>query len=198
MDVILLERVERLGQIGDTVAVKNGFARNFLLPRKKALRATQNNQKLFENQRADIEARNLEAKKEAETVAIRLEGEAYVLIRQASDMGQLYGSVSSRDIAEAAGEAGFHINRDQVILHKPLKNLGVSDVRIALHPEVSVNIQVNIARSEEEAETQAKGEDVRSHKDEDDEPEEMQAADETAEEAEANTEDSAEEESTDA
>jgi large subunit ribosomal protein L9 len=168
MQVILLERVEKLGQIGDTVSVKDGFARNFLLPKKKALRATDANQKIFEAQRAQIEANNLEAKKEAESVAKKLDGQAYVLIRQASDMGQLYGSVSSRDIAEAATEGGFTINRAQVVLNKPLKTLGISDVRIVLHPEVSVNVTVNIARSEEEAEAQARGENVLARKDEDD------------------------------
>ncbi|WP_306253200.1 50S ribosomal protein L9 [Parvularcula sp. IMCC14364] len=169
MDVILLERVEKLGQIGDVVNVKDGFARNFLLPQKKALRATEGNKKVFENQRADIEARNLEAKKEAEAVAEKLEGQTYTLIRQASDMGQLYGSVSSRDIAEAAEADGFHVSRSQIVLDKPLKNLGVSDVRVVLHPEVSINIAVNIARSQEEAEAQARGENVLGQKEELDE-----------------------------
>ncbi len=169
MDVILLERVEKLGQIGDIVNVKDGFARNFLLPQKKALRATEMNKKVFENQRADIEARNLEAKKEAEAVAGKLEGQSYTLIRQASDMGQLYGSVSSRDIAEAAETDGFHVSRSQIILDKPLKNLGVSEVRVVLHPEVTVNISVNIARSQEEAEAQARGENVLGQKEELDE-----------------------------
>ena len=172
MNVILLERVENLGQIGDTVSVKEGFARNFLLPRKKALRATEANQKLFENQRAEIEARNLEAKKEAEAVATKLDGESYVLIRSASDMGQLYGSVSSRDIAEAASEAGVSINRSQVVLNKPLKTLGVSDVKITLHPEVFVTVKINIARSAEEAEAQARGENVLARRDDDEAVEE--------------------------
>lgn len=160
MDVILLERVEKLGQIGDVVNVKAGFARNYLLPSKKALRATDANKQIFEDQRADIEARNLERKSEAESVATKLEGESYIIIRQASDMGQLYGSVSSRDVAAAATEGGFHVDRAQVILDKPLKTLGVFDVKVALHPEVIVKITVNIARSEVEAEAQARGENV--------------------------------------
>jgi large subunit ribosomal protein L9 len=160
MQVILLERVERLGQIGDVVTVKNGFARNFLLPRKKALRATAENKKVFEAQRSQIEADNLELKKEAEQVAIKLEGSAYVLIRSASDMGQLYGSVSSRDIATAMGEDGFTVHRNQVVLDKPLKTLGVTELKVVLHPEVAVKVSVNIARSQDEAEAQARGENV--------------------------------------
>lgn len=160
MQVILLERVERLGQIGDVVSVKDGFARNFLLPRKKALRATEANKQIFENQRAQIEARNLELKKEAEKVSDKLTGSSYVLIRSASDMGQLYGSVSSRDIAEAMDADGFTVHRTQVVLDKPLKTLGITELRVVLHPEVSVTISVNIARSQDEAEAQARGEDV--------------------------------------
>ena len=169
MDVILLERVEHLGQIGDTVTVKNGFARNFLLPRGKALRATVKNQKLFEAQRADIEARNAEARTDAEGVAGKLDGTSYVVIRQASDMGQLYGSVSSRDIASAIAEAGFQVSRNQVVLDKPLKALGITGVRVFLHPEVSVTVSINIARSEEEAEAQARGENVLARTDDLDE-----------------------------
>ncbi|GGD00963.1 50S ribosomal protein L9 [Aquisalinus flavus] len=160
MEVILLERVENLGGIGDTVSVKAGFARNFLLPRGKALRATVKNQKMFEAQRADIEARNEEAKKAAAGEAGKLNGTSYVLIRQASDMGVLYGSVSSRDISAAIGEAGFNVSRNQVVLDKPLKALGVTDIRVFLHPEVSVTVSINIARSQEEAEAQARGENV--------------------------------------
>lgn len=160
MQIILLERVERLGSIGDVVTVKNGFARNYLLPRKKALRATEANKKIFEAQRAEIEARNLEAKKEAEKVAEKLNGSAYVLIRSASDMGQLYGSVSSRDIASAMEEDGYQVHRNQIILDKPLKTLGITDLRVILHPEVDVKISVNIARSQDEAEAQARGENV--------------------------------------
>ncbi len=182
MDVILLERVEKIGQIGDVVSVKNGFARNFLLPRKKALRATEANKKLFENQRVDIEARNLEAKKEAEGVASKLDGTSYLLIRQASDMGQLYGSVSSRDIADTAEAVGFHINRSQIVLDKPLKSLGLHDVRVVLHPEVSVSISVNIARSQDEADAQARGENVLTQKDDDEKAAKAEAAEEFFEE----------------
>ncbi|MEM8986256.1 MAG: 50S ribosomal protein L9 [Pseudomonadota bacterium] len=160
MHVILLERVEKLGQMGDVVTVKDGYARNFLLPKKKALRATEQNKKFFEAQRAELEARNLERKGEAEQVAEKLDGQSFIIIRQASDMGQLYGSVNTRDIAEAAEGVGVHVARTQVVLDKPLKNLGLEDVRIRLHPEVSVTVSINIARSEEEAELQAKGEDI--------------------------------------
>lgn len=169
MDVILLERVENLGGIGDTVSVKNGFARNFLLPRGKALRATAKNQKVFEAQRAEIEARNEEARKEASTDAEKLDGTSYVLIRQASDMGQLYGSVSSRDIAASIVDAGFQVTRNQVVLDKPLKTLGVTDIRVFLHPEVAVTVSINIARSAEEAEAQARGENVLARTDDLDE-----------------------------
>jgi large subunit ribosomal protein L9 len=160
MELILLERVENLGQIGDVVKVRAGYARNYLLPRKKALRANEGNRMLFEQQRTELEARNLERRKEAEAVAKRLDGQAFVVIRQASDAGLLYGSVTTRDIADAASAAGVAIDRGQVRLDKPLKNLGVSPVRVALHPEVSVSISINIARSEEEAQRQARGENV--------------------------------------
>lgn len=160
MDLILLERVENLGQIGDVVKVRAGYARNFLLPRKKALRANDENRKLFEQQRTEFEARNLERRKEAEAVAGKLDGRSFTVIRQASDMGLLYGSVSTRDIAESASAAGVHLDRAQVRLDKPLKNLGVFAVRVALHPEVSVSITINIARSPEEAERQARGENI--------------------------------------
>ncbi|MGE0409227.1 MAG: 50S ribosomal protein L9 [Amphiplicatus sp.] len=160
MEVILLERVENLGQMGDVVKVRPGYARNFLLPRKKALRANDANKKIFETQRADLEARNLERRKEAEQVATKLDGRAFVVIRQASETGLLYGSVSTRDIAEAASEDGVAIDRTQVRLDKPLKALGVAKVRVALHPEVSALIEINVARSIEEAERQARGENV--------------------------------------
>lgn len=160
MEVILLERVQKLGQMGDVVRVRDGFARNFLLPQKKALRATETNRQLFEAQRAQLEAHNLEQKTEAEAVAAKLDGQAVVLIRQASDRGQLYGSVSSRDIAEALTEAGFTVTRTQVILNAPIKTLGLTEVPVRLHPEVESIITVNAARSEEEAERQARGEDV--------------------------------------
>lgn len=160
MEVILLERVEKLGQMGDVVKVKNGFARNFLLPRKKALRANEANKKIFEAQRADLEARNLDRRKDAEGAAKKLDGRSFVIIRQASEAGLLYGSVSTRDIAEAAAADGVKVDRTQVRLDKPLKTLGISKLRIMLHPEVSATIEVNIARSQDEAERQARGENV--------------------------------------
>ena len=160
MEVILLERVENLGQMGDVVKVRAGFARNYLLPQKKALRANDNNKKVFESQRADLEARNLERKKEAEAAAAKIDGSSFVVIRQSSELGALYGSVTTRDIADAASEGGVHIDRAQVRLDKPLKSLGVFSVRVALHPEVNAKININIARSADEAERQARGEDV--------------------------------------
>lgn len=160
MDVILLERVENLGQMGDVVKVRAGFARNYLLPQKKALRANDDNKKVFEAQRAELEARNLERKKEAEAAATKLDGRTFVVIRQSSELGVLYGSVSTRDIADAASEGGVHLDRAQVRLDKPLKALGVFPVRVALHPEVYAKININIARSADEAERQARGEDV--------------------------------------
>lgn len=160
MEVILLERVENLGQMGDVVKVKSGYARNFLLPQKKALRANDDNKKAFEGQRAELEARNLERKKEAEQVASKIDGSSFVVIRQSSELGVLYGSVSTRDIADAASADGVHIERAQVRLDKPLKSLGVFPVRVVLHPEVDAKINVNIARSEDEAERQARGENV--------------------------------------
>ena len=155
MEVILLERIENLGQMGDTVAVKPGFARNYLLPQKKALRATKENLALFEAQRAQLEAQNLEKRQEAEKVSGKLDGLSVVMIRSAGDTGQLYGSVSARDIADAVTEAGFTVVRSQIILDKAIKVLGLHPIRVRLHPEVAVEIQVNVARSEAEAETQA-------------------------------------------
>jgi large subunit ribosomal protein L9 len=160
MEVILLERVAKLGQMGETVKVRDGYARNFLLARGKALRATENNKKHFESQRAQIEARNLEAKKEAEGVAEKLEGQTFVIIRQAGESGHLYGSVATRDIAEAATTGGFSLNRNQIVLTHPIKALGLHSVPVHLHSEVDVKITVNVARSEEEAERQARGESV--------------------------------------
>jgi large subunit ribosomal protein L9 len=160
MQVILLERIGRLGQMGDVVNVKNGFARNFLLPQKKALRATPENLARFEKDRGQLEARNLELKKEAESVAGKLGGQSFIAIRQAGDTGQLYGSVTTRDIAEVVTAGGFSIDRRQVVLDRPIKTLGVQSVRIALHPEVIVEVALNVARSEDEAERQARGEDV--------------------------------------
>jgi len=155
MDVILLERIENLGQMGDTVSVKPGFARNFLLPQKKALRATKENQAVFEAQRAQLEAQNLERRAEAEQVAGKVDGLKVVMIRSAGDTGQLYGSVSARDIADAVSEAGVTITRAQVVLDKAIKVLGLHSIRLRLHPEVSIEITVNVARSDAEAETQA-------------------------------------------
>jgi large subunit ribosomal protein L9 len=166
MQVILLERIGRLGQMGDVVNVKNGFARNFLLPQKKALRATPENLARFEKDRGQLEARNLELKKEAEAVAGRLSGQSFVAIRQAGDTGQLYGSVTTRDIAEVVSGGGFSIDRRQVVLDRPIKTLGIQRVRIALHPEVIVEVALNVARSQDEAERQARGEDVTVVKDE--------------------------------
>ena len=166
MQVILLERIGRLGQMGDVVNVKDGYARNFLLPQGKALRATEANRTKFESQRVQLEARNLELKKEADAVAARVDGKQFIVIRQAGDTGQLYGSVSPRDIAEAATAGGYSVDRRQVELDKPIKELGLHDVRVRLHPEVTCKISVNVARSEEEAGRQAKGENVTVIKDE--------------------------------
>jgi len=158
MEVILLERIARLGQMGDTVRVKDGFARNFLLPKGKALRANEANKKKFEGQRAQLEARNLERKSEAETIAEKLDGKSFVVVRSAGETGQLYGSVSTRDIADLLTAEGFTIARNQVELNQPIKAIGLTNVALSLHPEVEVTITLNIARSAEEAERQARGE----------------------------------------
>jgi large subunit ribosomal protein L9 len=160
MQVILLERIGRLGQMGDIVTVKDGYARNFLLPQKKALRATKENIARFESNRTQLEARNLELKKEAEAVAAKLDGQSFVAIRQAGDTGQLYGSVTARDVVEIVTAGGFSIDRRQAVLDKPIKTLGIHATRIALHPEVIVNVSLNVARTQDEAERQARGEDV--------------------------------------
>src|SRR5579864_7496257 len=160
MQVVLLERVEKLGQIGDVVKVKDGFARNYLLPKKKALRATKQNRDYFETQRSQLEARNLERKTEAKAVADKLESKTFVLLRQAGDRGQLYGSVSPRDIADVVSAGGFTINRSQVPLDKAIKTIGLFPVAVVLHPEVRVHVTINVARTEEEAERQVRGEDV--------------------------------------
>ena len=157
MEVILLERVSKLGQMGDVVTVKPGYARNFLLPMKKALRASTANIKAFEAQKAQLEAQNLETRKEAEELANKLKDKQFTVIRSASDAGSLYGSVSTRDAAEAATEAGFTIERKQVMLSTPIKELGLHEVTVSLHPEVEVPVQLNVARSEEEAALQAAG-----------------------------------------
>ena len=157
MEVILLERIEMLGQMGDVVTVKNGFARNFLLPRRKALRATKANVAGFKTQRSQYEAQNLEQRKEADAVSTKLDGLELTIIRQASEGGQLYGSVAARDIADGISESGFTVERRQVEVPGPIKTLGIHDIRIVLHPEVSVMVRVNVARTEEEAAVQAAG-----------------------------------------
>jgi large subunit ribosomal protein L9 len=158
MEVILLERISRLGQMGDTVRVKDGFARNFLLPQGKALRANEANKKRFEGQRAQLEARNLERKSEAQKIADTLDGKSFVVVRSAGETGQLYGSVSTRDIADILTEAGYTVARNQVELNQPIKTIGLTNVAIALHPEVEVTVTLNIARTADEAERQTKGE----------------------------------------
>ena len=160
MKVILLERVEGRGSLGDVVNVKDGFARNFLLPRQKALRATTANLKVFEGQRHEIEARNAKTAAEAGKAGQALDGSSYILIRQAGEAGQLYGSVSGRDIADAINAGGGKVDRSMVVLDKPLKTIGLHEIKVKLHAEVTVTVTVNIARSEDEAERQARGENV--------------------------------------
>lgn len=158
MEVILLERIAKLGQMGEQVRVKDGYARNFLLPSGKALRATEANKKRFESQRVELETRNLEMKQEAEAVGEKLSGKSFVLIRQAGETGHLYGSVSSRDVAEVITAGGFTTHRNQIVLKTPIKTIGLHEVPVHLHAEVEVPITINVARSPEEAERQAKGE----------------------------------------
>lgn len=160
MQVILLERIGRLGQMGDVVTVKDGFARNYLLPQGKALRATEANRKRFERDRSQLEARDLELKSEAQGVSGKLDGQSFTVIRQAGDTGQLYGSVSTRDIATAVTEGGFSVDRRQVMLDRPIKTLGLHEIRVSLHAEVQPRITVNVARSADEAARQARGEDT--------------------------------------
>jgi large subunit ribosomal protein L9 len=160
MEVILLERIAKLGQMGETVRVKDGFARNFLLPQGKALRATKDNKAKFETMRAQLETRNLEQRGEAEKVATKLNGQSLTVLRQASETGQLFGSVTTRDVATLLGEAGFTVSRNQIALNAPLKTIGRHVVPVALHPEVEVTVTVNVARSADEAERLARGEDV--------------------------------------
>ncbi len=181
MDIILLERVEKLGAIGDVVSVKPGYARNYLLPRGKALRATEANRRRFEADRARIEADNAARRAAAAKEAEGLEGISVVLIRQASQTGQLYGSVSARDIAEALVAAGHKVNRSQVVLDKPIKALGLHAVKVALHPEVAAGVTVNVARSPEEAELQATGVDVVAAREEEPETGFTEAFDPSAE-----------------
>ncbi|MDI6624542.1 MAG: 50S ribosomal protein L9 [Brevundimonas sp.] len=176
MKVVLLERVENLGAIGDVVTVKDGFARNFLLPRDKARRATSANLKAFELDRAAIEARNEKNKSEAQKIADKIDGQTYVMIRQAGETGQLYGSVAGRDVSEAVQAEGGKIERSQVVLNTPIKTLGVHEVQVRLHAEVSATVKINIARSVDEAERQAKGEDVIKSAYDQDRAEAMEAA----------------------
>jgi large subunit ribosomal protein L9 len=160
MQVILLERVEKLGQMGDEVRVKDGFARNFLLPKKKALRATKANREYFQSQKIHLEAHNLDRKKDAEAIAKKLDGQSFQLIRQAGDRGQLYGSVTPRDVASVIEAAGFKVDRHQINISQAIKSIGLFKLPVVLHPEVKVIITVNVARSEDEAERQARGENV--------------------------------------
>jgi large subunit ribosomal protein L9 len=193
MQVILLERIAKLGQMGDTVRVRDGYARNFLLPQGKALRANKSNLERFERERVQLEARNLERKNEAEGVASKLDGESLVMIRSAGETGQLYGSVSTRDIADGLTNAGFSVSRSQVELRNPIKTIGLHSVLIQLHPEVEVAISVNVARSEDEAVRQAAGEDLSTPEMDVFEFEEDEEAEDTEEGAEASEEASEEE-----
>ncbi len=184
MEVILLERIEKLGQMGDIVNVKPGFARNYLLPREKALRATDANKKRFEGQRAQLEAENLKLREEADAVAKKMEGLSVILTRQAGEAGHLYGSVNARDIAASISAAGFTVSRNQINLADPIKTLGLFDLTVNLHPEVSTTVTANVARTMEEAETQAETGRAVVGEDEDETPYEMEAVfDENAEEA---------------
>ena len=194
MEVILLERVEKLGAIGDVVTVKNGFARNYLLPRKKALRANESNKKLFEANRAKIEADNAEKRADAEKAASGVDGKTVQLIRQASNTGQLYGSVSARDIVEALDGQGAKVTKSQIVLDRPIKAVGMHEVKVALHPEVAVTVKVNVARSPEEADLQAQGIDVMAQMFEKDTAEFTEEFDPNAEPGEIPTEPAAAEE----
>jgi large subunit ribosomal protein L9 len=180
MEVILLERIAKLGQMGDVVRVKDGFARNFLLPNGKALRATKENRSRFEGMKVELEARNLEQKSEAEKIAQKLDGQRFTVLRQAAEGGQLYGSVSPRDLAELVAEKGFAVSRAQIALNTPIKAIGLHKVPISLHPEVEVTINVAVARNADEAERVARGEDVTAIRDEAEQTaEEVHAAAET-------------------
>lgn len=179
VELILMQRVEHLGQMGEVVRVKPGYARNYLLPQKKAIRATKENLQRFESQRAQLEAQNIKRREEAERLAERMAGLSVVIIRQAGEGGNLYGSVSARDISDAVTAGGLTITRSQVVLEQPIKSVGLAQVRVALHPEVSLPVTVNVARSPEEAEKQARGERV-GGEDTDEEQEQDQAADPAA------------------
>ena len=176
MEIVLLQRIEKLGQMGDVVSVKDGYARNFLLPQGKALRATKSNLVRFETERTQLEARNLERRGEAEAVAAKLDGQQFVIIRQASEAGSLYGSVTSRDVAEIATDGGFSVERGQVVLDRPVKELGLHPVRVVLHPEVTATITVNVARSEEEAQIQTTGKSIQDLRAEEDTAAEFEIA----------------------
>ena len=176
MKVVLLERVTSLGAIGDVVTVKDGYARNFLLPRAKALRATASNLKAFEGRREEIEARNADNRQDAQRRGDRIDGQSYILIRQAGESGQLYGSVSGRDVAEAMEAEGARVQRGQIVLDRPIKTLGVHDVKVQLHAEVEVTVHVNVARSQDEAERQAAGEDVIASRFDDERAQDAEAA----------------------
>lgn len=181
VELILMQRVEHLGQMGEVVRVKPGYARNYLLPQKKAIRATKANLERFESQRAQLEAQNIKRREEAERLAERMAGLSVVIIRQAGEGGNLYGSVSARDIADAVTAGGLTINRSQVVLEQPIKSVGLGQVRVALHPEVSLPVTVNVARSPEEAEKQSRGERVGGDdEDEDQDRNQDQAADPAA------------------
>jgi large subunit ribosomal protein L9 len=175
MEVILLERVGRLGQMGDVVRVKDGFARNFLLPQGKALRATKDNRAKFEGMKVQLEARNLELKSEADKIGGKLNGKSFVVLRQASETGQLFGSVSARDIASLMVDGGYTVTRNQIALHAPIKTIGMHTVPVALHPEVEVAVTVNVARNADEAERQTRGEDMTQRREEADEAAEAAA-----------------------
>jgi large subunit ribosomal protein L9 len=189
MQVILLERIPRLGQMGDVVRVRDGYARNFLLPQGKALRATKDNAKRFETERAQLEARNLDRKNEAGAVAEKLDGQSFIVVRQAGETGQLYGSVNARDVAEILTKGGFSVGRAQVVLNQPIKTIGLHTVAIALHPEVESKVTINVARSEDEAQRQARGEDLSLRDMDFDDEEEEEAAEESEADAEAEAED---------
>ncbi len=197
MEVILLERIATLGQMGDVVRVKDGYARNFLLPQGKALRASEESRKKYEAERHQHEARNLERKSEAEQIATKLAGKSFVVIRQAGETGHLYGSVTTRDLAEVIDAGGFNVARSQIALNQPIKTIGLHEISIALHPEVDTKITVNVARSEDEATRQARGEDVlRTEREEDEEarapaPEELLETPPQESAAEGETEDAA-------
>jgi len=202
MEVILLERVAKLGQMGEVVRVKDGFARNFLLPQGKALRATKDNRSKYEGMKQQLEAQNLELKSDAEKVAGKLDGKSFVVTRQASESGQLFGSVSARDIATLIEAGGFTVTRNQVALHAPIKMIGLHTVPVALHPEVEVKVTVNVARNADEAERQARGEDVTRRRDEDEDEAAAAAAEAAAffekpEEAEADGQGNGEDEKAD-